>query len=164
MLKSLDILVGVTTVMLVLSLVVTVLTQFSVQVLKLRTHCLRDGIIDLFATLEWRFSGDGGRRLADEIAGTNGAAREAITREELVEALLARAHGEVRANLAALAPGCDLGEALAGARRSAMEMAIERPHLASATLRGIALSKGPAAAITSHVFAVFDPAMDRAAA
>ena len=168
--KSLDILVGVTTVMAVLSLVVTVLTQLSVEALRLRARYLRAALFDLFGELGWKFRGDGGRMLAGEIAGKNGAAREAITREELVEALLslargsAPAHGELRDNLAALAPGCDFGAALSGSRRAAMEMGVERPHLASAALRGLALAKGPVAAMSAEVFAVFDAVMDRAAA
>ncbi len=160
MFKSLDILVGVATVMLVLSLVVTVLTQLLVQLLKLRSCYLRAGILDLFGTLQWRFSGESGRRLAEEMAGT----REVLAREELVETLLACADGELRANLSALAPACDFGEALATARRMALGMAVERPDMASAAVRGHALLDGPAGAVTSQVFSVFDAVMDRAAA
>lgn len=86
--KSLDILVAVATVMAVLSLAVTALTQLCVQALGLRTRYLRMALADLFSELGWTFRGDGGRALAEQITGTGGAAREAIAREELVAELL----------------------------------------------------------------------------
>src|SRR4030088_196535 len=134
MLKSLDALIGFTTVLLVLSLVVTVLTQLAANFLKLRSRHLRDGLLDVFLQLGWEFAGEGARILAREVVQR----KDAITREDLIETLLVLAqkkqksskqpvYAELRMKIAALAPGIDPQALLANLRRATLELSVERP-------------------------------------
>ena len=87
MFRSLDALIGFATVMLVLSLVVTVLTQLVANFLKLRGQHLRHGVLQVFLQLGWEFAGERAKALAREIV----SGKDAITREDLIENLLALA-------------------------------------------------------------------------
>jgi len=166
MLQALDIPIGFITVMLVMSLVVTVLTQLFGQALNIRSRYLRDALVELFARLQWKFSGDSALQLATEIA----SARDALTREELVEILLELArkpqcpHAELKAELAAEMPAQDPDTALAHVRAATLEIGTEHAHLSSAAMRAMALARGPAAGLARSIFGVFDSTMDRAGA
>jgi hypothetical protein len=168
MLRSLDALIGFTTVLLVLSLVVTVLTQIAANFLQLRTRRLRDGLLDLFLQLMWEFAGDGARILAREVAHR----KDAITREDLIEILLVLAqkssphpvYSELRSKISALAPGSDTEALLANLRRATLELSVERPDLAAAVTRAKAMAGTPVAGLASEVFGVFDSTMDRVSA
>ena len=104
MLRSLDALIGFTTLLLVLSLVVIVLTQIAANFLKLRSQHLRDGLLDVFLQLGWEFAGECARILARDVAHR----KDAITREDLIETLLVLAqktsshpvYGELRKKIA----------------------------------------------------------------
>lgn len=152
MLRSLDALIGFTTVMLLLSLVVTVLTQIAGDLLKLRSRYLRDGILDLFLQLGWEFEG------AEILAREMVRHKDAISREDFVENLL------VLDKIATLAPGFDAGSLLANLRRATLELSVERPDLAAAAVRSTAMARTPIAGFASEVFGVFDSTMDRASA
>ena len=90
MLRSLDILIGFVTVLLVLSLAVTMLTQIVANFLRLRSRHLREGVLDVFRQLGWGFVGDGAEILARRVVRS----KDAITREDLIEtADLAKALG-----------------------------------------------------------------------
>jgi hypothetical protein len=168
MLRSLDALIGFTTVLLVLSLVVTVLTQITANFLKLRSRHLRDGLLDVFLQLGWEFTGEGARILAREVAHR----KDAITREDLIEALLVLAqkssaqpvYAELRMKIAALAPGFGPPTLLANLRRATLELSVERPDLAAAVTRATAMARTPVAGLASEVFGVFDSAMDQVSA
>ncbi len=105
MFRSLDALIGFATVMLVLSLVVTVLTQIVANFLQLRSQHLRHGVLQVFLQLGWEFYGEGARSLAREIVGT----KDAITREDLIASLLvlAQTTPELKTKIAALVPAFD---------------------------------------------------------
>ncbi len=162
MLRSLDALIGFTTVMLLLSLVVTVLTQIAGNLLKLRSRYLREGILDLFLQLGWEFEG------AESLAREMVRHKDAISREDFVENLLALAQAPVNAelkdNIAKLAPGIDPGDLLNNLRRTTLEFTTERPDLAVATVRGTAMARTPIAGLASEVFGVFNSTMDQASA
>jgi hypothetical protein len=168
MLRSLDALIGFTAVLLVLSLVVTGLTQITANFLKLRSRHLRDGLLDVFFQLGWEFAGDGGRILAREVAHR----KDAITREDLIETLLVLSHkssshpvyAELRKKIAALTPGFDPQTLLANLRRATLELSVERPHLAAAVTRATAMARTPVAGLASEVFGVFDSTMDQVSA
>ncbi len=77
----LDTLIGFVTVLLVLSLAVTMLTQIVANFLQLRSRHLREGVLDVFRQLGWGFVGDGAEILAHKVARS----KDAITREDLIE-------------------------------------------------------------------------------
>ncbi len=168
MLRSLDALIGFTTVLLMLSLVVTVLTQIAANFLKLRSRHLRDGLLNVFLQLSWEFAGEGARRLAREVAH----GKDAITREDLIETLLVLAqkssshpvYAELRTKIAALAPGFEPKDLLANLRRATLEFSVERPDLAAAVTRATAMARTPVTGLASEVFGVFDSTMDRVSA
>jgi hypothetical protein len=167
-LRSLDTLIGFATVLLVLSLAVTMLTQMIANFLQLRSRHLREGVRDVFRQLGWGFVGDGAEILAHKVARS----KDAITREDLIETLLVLAqktsqhpvYAELKDKIAALAPGFDPQALLAHVRRSTLELSVERPDLAAAVVRSAAIARSPLAGLASDVFGVFDSAMDRVSA
>lgn len=162
MLRSLDTLIGFVTVLLVLSLAVTMLTQMVANFLRLRSRHLREGVLDVFRQLGWRFVGDGAEVLARSVV----CSKDAITREDLIEMLLvlAQKNTELKNKIAALAPDFDPQMLLAHVRRAALELSVERPDLAAAVVRATAFARSPLAGLASEVFAVFDTTMDRVSA
>ena len=162
MLRSLDTLIGFVTVLLVLSLPVTMLTQMTTNFLRLRSRHLREGVLDVFRQLSWRFEGDGAEILARSVV----CSKDAITREDLIETLLvlAQKNTELKDKIAALAPDFDPQMLLAHVRRATLELSVERPDLAVAVVRSAALARSPLAGLASEVFGVFDSTMDRVSA
>jgi hypothetical protein len=161
-LRSLDTLIGFVTVLLVLSLAVTMLTQIVATLLCLRSRHLREGVLDMFRQLGWGFVGNGAEILAHGVVRS----KDAITREDLIETLLvlAQKNSELKDKMAALAPGFDPLALLSHVRRVALELAIERPDLAAAVVRSAAIARSPLAPLASEIFGVFDSTMDRVSA
>lgn len=168
MLRSLDTLIGFVTVLLVLSLAVTMLTQIVANLMRLRSRHLRDGVLDVFRQLGWGFVGDGAEILARRVVHS----KDAITREDLIETLLVLAQkspqhpvfAELKEKITAVAPSFDPQALLAYLRRTALELSVERPDLAAAVVRATALARSPLAPLASEVFGVFDSTMDRVSA
>jgi len=168
MFRSLDALIGFTAVMLLLSLVVTVLTQIVANFLKLRSRHLCDGVLDVFAQLGWEFAGEGAMVLAHEVVGS----KDAITREDLIEKLLELAqkassqgiYAELKKQIAVLVPAIDPPSLLSNLRRASLELSVERPDLGAAVLRGTTMARTPVAGLASEVFGVFDATMDQVSA
>lgn len=154
--------IGFVTVLLVLSLAVTMLTQIVANFLQLRSRHLREGVLDVFRQLGWVFVGDGAEILARKVVRS----RDAITREELIETLLvlAQKNLELKDKITALTPGFDPQALLAHIRRTALELSVERPDLAAAVVRSAAFARSPLASLASEVFGVFDATMDRVSA
>jgi hypothetical protein len=161
-LRSLDTLIGFVTVLLVLSLAVTMLTQIVANLLRLRSRHLRDGVLDVFRQLGWGFVGDGAEILARKVV----CSKDAITREDLIETLmvLAQKNPELKEKITSLTPGFDPQALLAHVRRTALELSVERPDLAAAVVRSAAFARSPLAGLASEVFGVFDSTMDRVSA
>jgi len=161
-LRSLDTLIGFVTVLLVLSLAVTMLTQIVANLLRLRSRHLRDGVLDVFRQLGWGFVGDGAEILARKVVRS----KDAITREDLIETLLvlAQKNPELKEKITSLTPGFDPQALLAHVRRTALELSVERPDLAAAVVRSAAFARSPLAGLVSEVFGVFDSTMDRVSA
>ena len=159
MFRSLDALIGFATVMLVLSLVVTVLTQIVANFLKLRSQHLRHGVLQVFLQLGWEFAGERAKTLAREIV----SGKDAITREDLIENLLVLAQNtpELKNKIAAIVPAFDPPALLAHLRRAALELSVERPDLAAAVVRSTAMARTPVSGLASEVFGVFDSTMDQ---
>ena len=162
MLRSLDTLIGFVTVLLVLSLAVTMLTQIVANLLRLRSRHLRDGVLDVFRQLGWGFVGDRAEILARKVVRS----KDAITREDLIETLLvlAQKNPELEEKITSLTPGFDPQALLAHVRRTALELSVERPDLAAAVVRSAAFARSPLAGLASEVFGVFDSTMDRVSA
>jgi hypothetical protein len=164
-LRSLDTLIGFITVLLVLSLAVTMLTQIVANFLQLRSRHLREGVLDVFRRLGWGFVGDGAEILAHKVVRS----KDAITREDLIETLLVLAqkspqhpvYAELKDKIAAVAPNFDAQSLLAHVRRTALELSVERPDLAAAVVRATALARSPLAGLAGQNFGVFDSTMDR---
>jgi len=161
-LRSLDTLIGFVTVLLVLSLAVTMLTQIVANFLRLRSRHLREGVLDVFRQLGWGFVGDGAEILAHRVVRS----KDAITREDLIETLLvlAQKNPELKDKITAQTPGFDPQMLLAHVRRAALELSMERPDLAAAVVRSAALARSPLSGLASEVFGVFDATMDRVSA
>ena len=142
-LRSLDTLIGFLTVLLVLSLAVTMLTQMVTNFLQLRSRHLREGVLDVFRQLGWEFAGDGAEILARKVVRS----KDAITREDLIEILLvlAQKNTDLKDKIAVLTPGFDPQTLLAHVRRTALELSVERPDLAAAVVRSAAFARSPLA-------------------
>jgi len=155
-------LIGFVTVLLVLSLAVTMLTQIVANLLRLRSRHLRDGVLDVFRQLGWGFVGDGAEILARKVVRS----KDAITREDLIETLLvlAQKNPELKEKITSLTPGFGPQALLAHVRRTALELSVERPDLAAAVVRSAAFARSPLAGLASEVFGVFDSTMDRVSA
>ena len=159
MFRSLDTLIGFATVMLVLSLVVTLLTQLVANLLQLRTRHLRHGVLQMFLHLGWEFTAEKAKGLAYKIVG----GKDAITREDLIENLLelAQSTPELKTKITTLVPAFDPPALLAHLRRTTLELSVERPDLSTAVVRSTAVARTPAAGLASELFGVFDSTMDQ---
>ena len=157
--KSIDIFIGVSGVMLLLSLLVTALTQMTVEALGLRSVHLEQGVAELLQHLGWT---GGAAKRAEALARLVVKGAASITREELVESLLDATvlHGEHHEGVPVLR-GADPGLLVEDARHSAAKIASERPDLPASVAKSIALTQGPAAEVASGVFGLFDSAMNR---
>lgn len=100
MLKTIDVLIGLSVIMLLLSMVVTVITQFILGVMNTRGKHLRSGIADILEQIDPGMT----REISGEIAGAilrhplvrdvNGRLGSVIHREELTKLILELASGE----------------------------------------------------------------------
>src|SRR5436190_17539427 len=125
------------------------LTQIVANFLRLRSRHLRDGLLDVFLQLGWKFAGEGAEILARKIVHS----KDAITREDLIETLLvlAQKNPELKDKIEVLTPGFDPQSLLAQVRRTALELSVERPDLAAAVIRGNAIARSPLAGLASEI-------------
>lgn len=157
--KSIDILIGVSGVMLLLSLLVTALTQMTVEAWGLRASHLEQGVAELLQHLGWT---EGSAKRAEVLARLVLQGAASITREELVESLLdvTATHGEHHEAVTPLR-GADPRLLVEDARHSAAKIAAEHPDLPASVSKSIALTQGPGAEVASDVFGLFDQVMSR---
>src|SRR5215813_5402924 len=107
MLKILDVLIGIATIMLLFSMPVTLITQFLTSVLQTRGRNLRDGLNALLRQLDPRLE----KKVAEEIAtavlkhpliaSKAGALGTVVHREELTMLLMEVAAGQTMSSLGA---------------------------------------------------------------
>ena len=148
--------------MLLLSLLVTALTQMAVEAFGLRSAHLERGVAEMLQHLGWsRMTAETAEKLARAVL--KGAA--AISREELVEGIL-HAAGQDQSHARVLHPllSGDAQLSEEDARHAAVQISKERPDLPVAAVKSIALTRGPAAGLASAVFSAFDGAMNRVSA
>jgi hypothetical protein len=179
MLKSIDVLIGLTVVMLALSMAVTVVTQVITTVLNSRGRHLKAGVISLLNEIDPRLTG----QIADAIAtsvlkhplihGARGRLGSVIQREELTKLLLdlgagrgtlaADARGALRAALEA--NGIEHpGDTLKDIRELALQLETASPTMASDVRQAIAIVRKAESDLVAKVHASFDQTMDRVAA
>jgi hypothetical protein len=180
MLKSIDILIGLSVVMLVLSLVITVLTQAITNLFQLRGKSLRDGIAGLLQQIQKTLPPGVSQAIAEAIL-THPLIRAAgssfgtvIHREELTALLLELASGDgpqqleasVRDHLCTLLKdnGIDNpAEVLDRVRSRALLLEHDHPELANNERYAMAFLKEAPTKFLSKLHGWFDQTIDRVA-
>jgi hypothetical protein len=185
MLKSVEILIGLSVVMLVLSMVVTVLTQFVISVLNSRGRHLKNGLADLLKQIDPKL-----KKVSEGIAArilTHPVIRETsvgslyrmgsvIQREEFTKLLLELGAGEgphswtgadvekfqkVLSGVLTENGIADPKATLANARMLALNLEASNPQLANNVRHSIALLQEATSPLTAKINAWFDQMMDR---
>lgn len=191
MLKSIDILLGLTVVMLVVSMAVTVLTQFVIGVLNTRGRHLARGLADLLQQIDPQLE----RAIADQIATAvlkhpmiNHLSKlpflgvtlgDTIHREELTRLLMDLATGQgfgldkkafpdaTRDKLKGLLKNNgieDPTQTLENVRAYALQLELASPELASNVRHGIALMQEANSRLLAKINSWFDQTIDRVSA
>jgi hypothetical protein len=177
MLKTLDILIGATTVLLLFSMAVTVITQAITGFLQRKGRHLRDGLGDLLRQL-----GISEEEVAQKIsesvlkhpliASAGGQLGTVIHREEFTRLLLDFASGEGAAKLEADGKTALLGmlqrngvsdpaEALKNIHAMSLQLQASNPELANHVRDGLAVLHGASSQFVARVNSWFDQAIDR---
>jgi len=178
MLKSIDVLIGLTLVMLVVSMAVTVITHAVTGFIESRGRHLRDGIAELLLKIDPGLGPDLSGQIAQAvlmhplIRGPRGLGT-VIHREELIGILLELAGGGVTplelgsANTERLRNAlqingiADTQRALRNIRIAALEIEKNAPQLASHIRLELAILETSSSEFVAKVHAWFDSTMDR---
>lgn len=181
MMKSLDILIGLSVVMLVASMAVTVLTHIWTTVFNTRGTHLRDGLIDLLNQVHAVLSPEETKAIAEHIL-LHPLIRDSVNRmgslihrDELTRLLLEAAAGQgptplknaVRAALAdALANNGigDPGAALAKIREIALRLETASPALTNSARHDLAILEAASTPFVAKINCWFDQTVDRISA
>lgn len=178
MLKTLDILIGLSTVMLLFSMAVTAITQFINQIVNNQGRFLKSGIANLLRQLDPGLT----EKLASEISSAllkhpliadyYGRLGSVIQRQELTILLMQLANApdskafgaDAKAALIALLKknGVENPEdLLSGIRDTAMQLETTHPELANDVRQSMAILKDARTALVGKVNAWFDQTIDR---
>ncbi|MDQ6666326.1 MAG: hypothetical protein M3Z23_18260 [Acidobacteriota bacterium] len=181
MLKSIDILLGLSVVMLVASMAVTVLTEFTTNLFNNRGRNLKSGLADMLQQLSTSFD----RATAENIAAkllthplireTFGRLGTVIHREELTKLLMELASGagphkledaprRMLNDVLAANGIADPGAALSGIRTRAMQLEASNPELASYARQNLAILHEAASDFVAKIDSWFDGTIDRVTA
>ena len=177
MLKTLDVLIGVTTVLLMFSMAVTVITQAISSIGGRRGRHLKDGLAGLLRQLGIP-AGDCAKAIADSllrhplIAEGKGKLGTVIHREEFTKLLLDLASGAgaeklegdaVPALKKALEEGGikDPGQTLKNIRAMALQLEASNPNLSNQMRDGMAILHEASSDFVARVNSWFDQTMDR---
>ena len=185
MLKSLDVLIGLTVIMLVLSMGVTMLTQFVTTVLNSRGRHLKRGLVDLLNQLDAGLGQKAGSaqqsiagRIADAvlthplISSTGRSLGSVVHREELTRLLLyladdsATLEQDVKAELKqALARNgiSDPSGTLRKIRDVSLQLEAAHPHLTVDVRQTMAILQEARSDFVAKINNSFDQAIDRVA-
>jgi len=176
MLKTLDILIGTVTVLLIFSMAVTVITQAITAILNRKGKHLRDGITNLLQQL-----GISNTNFAKTIAekvlthpmiSVGGRLGSVIHREEFTKLLLDLAAGEGAATLEGDAKNAlmtvlkdggisDPAEALRNIHDMALQLEAANPDLANHMRAALAVLHGVPSQFVSRIHSWFDQSIDR---
>ena len=185
MLKSLDVLIGLTVIMLVLSMGVTMLTQFVTTVLNSRGRHLKRGLVDLLNQLDaglGQKAGSAQQSIADRIAdavlthplisSTGRSLGSVVHREELTRLLLyladdsATLEQDVKAELkqALVRNGIsDPSGTLRKIRDVSLQLEAAHPHLTVDVRQTMAILQEARSDFVAKINNSFDQAIDRVA-
>ncbi len=176
MLKSIDLLIGLTVVMLVASMAVTVMTGFVNQLSNLRGRTLRQGIADLLRLIDPTLAEP--EKIAEAVL-THPLIREAenrmgsvVHREELTKLLMELAAGDgpgklekdIQDRLAATLAAHGIGDpaaTLEKIRTAALRIEIEHPELTNMARANIAILQEAEGRFVAKINTWFDQTMDR---
>lgn len=188
MLKTLDVLIGLSVVMLLMSMIVTVITQFVTSVLNSRGKHLWQGLADLLQQISPEMK----REIAEEIAGAvlshplirdvKGRFGSVIHREELTKLLLGLASNEEPQAIGAAAmtalqntlvatglcsPGsqAEIEQQIKAKIRNiaglALQLELEQPELSNAARARIAILQQANSEFLAKIHLWFDQTIDR---
>ena len=177
MLKTLDILIGATIVILLFSMAVTVVTQAITTLLQRKGKHLRDGLTDLLRQLGISDK-DIAQRISDAVlkhplvATAGGNLGTVIHREEFTRLLLDFSSGQGAATLDEDAKHAlvetlqrngisDPGEALKNIQAMALQLQASNPELANHVREGLAILHGASSQFVARVNSWFDQTIDR---
>ena len=178
MLKSIDILIGVSVVMLVVSAAVTALTQFVLHVMEAKGKKLKIGIADLLQLIAPNFERQCAERIADAVlkhplvCRGEGKLSDTIHREELVKMLLELSTATGTYKLedrdrealknALQANGIkDPAAVLENARTLLLQLEMSHPDLSNAVRTDLALLQEAASSFLAKIHSWFDQTIDR---
>jgi hypothetical protein len=178
MLKSIDVLIGLSVIMLALSMAVTVITQFATAALNTRGRHLKRGLADLLALLDPELKGATGKTIAHTVlthplvSGTTSRLGSVVHREEFTKLLLELADGNGSHPLDANARGvltkalsangvADPAAVLRNVRALGLQLEASNPDLATNTRNSIALLQEAKSDLVAKINNWFDQTMDR---
>ena len=181
MIKSLDILLGLTVVMLVASMAVTVLTQIWTAIFNTRGNHLRNGLIDLLNQLHCSLTQEDAKAIAEHLLKhpliRDGANRmgSLIHRDELTRLLLEAAAGKGCHVLHHLARQAlvnalkqngipDADGALKSIRDTALALELTCPALAVSARHDLAILQAASSDFVAKINGWFDQTIDRISA
>jgi hypothetical protein len=181
MLKTLDILIGVATVMLLFSMAVTIVTQFVANLMQSRGKNLLQGLTGLLKQIDPNLPAEAANKIADTllkhplVAEANGKLGEVIHREEFTTLLMGLAAGEGAATLDAVTKKAledllakngvaDPAGTLKNIRAASLVLEASNPELANDVRHGMAILQEASSQFVAKVHGWFDQTIDRVSA
>jgi hypothetical protein len=181
MLKTLDILIGVATVMLLFSMAVTIVTQFVANLMQSRGKNLLQGLAGLLKQIDPNLPAEAANKIAETVlkhplvAEANGKLGEVIHREEFTTLLMGLAAGEGAATLDAVTKKAvedllakngvaDPAGTLKNIRSAALVLEASNPELASDVRHAKAILQEARSQFVAKVHGWFDQTIDRVSA
>jgi len=178
MLKTLDILIGVATVMLLFSMAVTIVTQFVANLMQSRGKNLLEGLAGLLKQIDPNICKEAADKIAETllkhplVAEANGRLGEVIHREEFTTLLLGLSAGESAATLEPIAKKAlddllakngitDPAGTLRNIRAAALQLEASSPELANDVRHGMAILQEARSSFVAKVHGWFDQTIDR---
>ena len=178
MLKTLDILIGVATVMLLFSMAVTIVTQFVSNLMQSRGKNLLEGLAGLLKQIDPNIAKEAADKIAETllkhplVAEANGKLGEVIHREEFTTLLMGLSAGESAATLEPVAKKAlddllakngitDPAGTLKNIRSAALQLEALRPDLANDVRHGMAILQESKSQFIAKVHGWFDQTIDR---
>ncbi|HKR95593.1 MAG TPA: hypothetical protein VJW55_09540, partial [Candidatus Angelobacter sp.] len=181
MLKTLDILIGVATVMLLFSMAVTIVTQFVANLMQSRGKNLLQGLAGLLKQIDPNLPEEAASKIAETVlkhplvAEANGKLGEVIHREEFTTLLMGLAAGEGAASLDSVTKQAlqnllekngiaDPAGTLKNIRSAALGLEAANPELANDVRHGMAILQEARSQFVAKVHGWFDQTIDRVSA
>src|SRR5882724_1973057 len=178
MLKTLDILIGVATVMLLFSMAVTIVTKFVANLMQSRGKNLLEGLAGLLKQIDPTIAAKAAKTIAATllkhplVAEANGKLGEVIHREEFTTLLLGLSAGESATTLEPMAKKAlddllakngitDPAGTLKNIRAASLQLELASPDLANDVRHGMAILQEAKSQFVAKVHGWFDQTIDR---